>query len=172
MNAVSSLGQCQTALVAERQSHNRHRKNAVFLGQPGDYRRGSGTRAAAKSGSDEKHPRTALGNPGQNFILAVDGGFPGKIRVGSSTEPVSELELDGDVALEQSLGVRVANHESAALYILPVHVGHGIASSATDADDLYHCLLLLPVGRGHNIGIADIVCHSLTFFTQSHYSCH
>ena len=74
--------------------------------------------------------------------------------------PVSELHLDRHITLHKSLGISIADNETATLDLLVVHIGDGIAPATAHTEHLDHRVLRNPVARSYYIGRIQIVRHN------------
>ena len=160
VDAVHGLGLGFVALVLERDGDDGDGEDAAVLRHLGDDRRGARARTAAHAGGDEEHLGTVVQHLGGNLVLGFQGGVAAFDRVRARAEALgAHLDLRGHFALEEGLGVGVADDEVAALDLLLVHVIHGVAATAAYADDLDDGVLLAPV-TGHDV-VVQCQFHSL-----------
>ena len=150
------------ALERERPGDDADGQRAELARDRRDDRRAAGAGAAALARGDEDHvgPLEDL----LDLLAVVLGGLAADLRIRARTQAprqlTTDVELDVGVGHQQGLRVRVHRDELDALEADLDHPVHGVHTTATDADDLDHCEVVvrgrhrahLPVQLGSDPG--------------------
>ena len=138
---VDPLVRNRHALAAfhlERLGDDGDSQDAELLGDLRHDRRRARSRAATHAGRDEQHVGTFddLVNP----VAIFHCGLAAYFGIGAGAESLGDIAADlqrrADAGALQRLGVRVGTDEVDTLDAGIDHVSHGIATAATDTDDL------------------------------------
>ena len=147
MNARIGLDRTAAPLESERACHDTDGQCADVLGDLGDDRRSTGTGATTLASGDEDHVCTL-----QDLfdLLAVFLGCgAAHLGIAACTQTTGQLtadvELDVGIAHQQCLRICVHSDELDALEAGIDHPVDGVDATATDADDLDHCQIVLRV---------------------------
>ncbi len=133
--AVVGIGHAATAFKIEGLGHHAHRQNAHFTRHAGNHRRRAGTGATAHAGGDEQHVRAVDGGP--DVVHRQFSGFAALVGLAAGAQSTAaELDALVRIAAAQGLRIGIGADELHALHATTNHVAHGVAATATDADDL------------------------------------
>ena len=133
--ASFGIAHALVALKVKRLGHHAHGQDAHFARHPCDHRSGACARAAAHAGGDEQHVSAFDRRP--DVFNGQFCGFTATLRDAACTQ-ASQTELDDAVriAAAQRLGVGIGTDEFHALNRAVDHVADGVATTATDANNL------------------------------------
>jgi hypothetical protein len=144
-------------LEGERTSDDADGQRAQGARDAGYHRRTSGPRAAALARGHEHHVG-ALDDL-LDVLRVVFGGLGAHLRSRSGAEAAGQLaayvELDVGVAHQQRLGVGVDGDELHALEPDVDHPVDSVDATATDADNLDHCQVVLRCHDAHLSSVAE-----------------
>ena len=136
-NALLSQALLAAALKGKGLGHDANGQNAQLVCHLGHHRGSARAGAAAHTGGDEHHLRTAQGIG--DIVLAFLGGALADLRVSACAAALGELcaqlHLHGGAAVVQCLLVRVHGHK---LYALQPCCHHAVHSVAAAAANTYH----------------------------------